>query len=85
MLVPLRARALPHLARQSQVHHKILFGSDYPVPFTIGFNTHGLPREKVRRIAARENPFDRYLALMLEYFPESNPIYGNWKKLLPDI
>ena len=85
MLVPLRARALPHLARQSQVHHKILFGSDYPVPFTVGFNTHDLPREKVRRIAAIDNPFDRYLALMLEYFPEGNPIYRNWKKLLPHI
>ncbi len=85
ILVPLRARALPHLARQHQVHHKILFGSDYPVPFTIGFNTHGLPREKVRRIAAIENPFDRYVALMLEYFPAGNPVYSNYRKLLPDF
>ena len=30
ILAPLRARALRHLAGQTDVHHKILFGTDYP-------------------------------------------------------
>ena len=35
ILAPLRARALRHLSQQHQVHEKILFGTDYPVPFPI--------------------------------------------------
>ena len=35
ILAPLRARALRHLAVQKDVHGKILFGTDYPVPFPI--------------------------------------------------
>ncbi len=85
MLVPLRARALPHLAGQGQVHHKLLFATDYPVPFTVGLNTHGLPREPVRRIAAIENPFDRYAAVLLEFFPPDSPLWRNHRKLLPHL
>ena len=83
MLIPLRARALHHLAKQTQVHHKILFGTDYPVPFTIRFNTHGLPREIARRIANTENPFDRYALAMLEFFPHGSPVYSNYHHVLP--
>jgi predicted TIM-barrel fold metal-dependent hydrolase len=83
ILVPLRARVLPHLSRQTQIHHKLLFGTDWPVPFTVGFNSHGLPRETVRRITTLENPFDRYVAVLLEYFPEESPIYSNWRQVLP--
>jgi len=85
ILVPLRARALPHLARQGRIHHKLLFGSDYPVPFTVGFNTHGLPREKTRAIAAIENPFDRYCAVLLEFFPPDNPVWSNHRRLQPRV
>ncbi len=82
MLIPLRARALPHLATQTQVHHKILFGSDYPVPFMIRFNTHGLPGQEVIRIANIENPFDRYASTILEFFPEGSPVYTNYSDIL---
>ncbi len=82
MLIPLRARALHHLAEQKQVHHKLLFGSDYPVPFLVRFNTHGLPRQKVARIRRIENPFDRYVSLLLEFFPEENPLWTNHHKIL---
>lgn len=82
MLIPLRARALPHLASQKQVHHKILFGTDYPVPFTIRFNTHGIGATETKRIAAIQNPFDRYAETMLQFFPEDNPLYTNHQKLL---
>lgn len=82
ILVPLRARALRHLSEQRQVHHKILFGTDYPIPFTTRFNSYDLDRRARRRISAIDNPFDRYAAALLEYFPEGSPIYTNYQKLL---
>ncbi len=42
ILAPLRARALRHLAAQIDVHERILFGTDYPVPFAIRWNTYDL-------------------------------------------
>jgi len=83
ILVPLRARALRHLSQQTQVHHKLLYGSDYPVPFTIRFNSYDLSRVQRRRISGIENPFDRYIAALLEYFPQENPLYSNYRKLWP--
>ncbi|MES9972195.1 MAG: amidohydrolase family protein [Candidatus Thiodiazotropha sp.] len=84
ILVPLRARALRHLSQQKQVHEKILFGTDYPVPFTVRHNSFDLNSTTRRRIAQVENPFDRYTAVMLEYFPATSPIYRNHEKLLPN-
>lgn len=83
MLVPFKARALRHLSRQRQVHHKLLFGTDYPVPFTVVLNTHDLPLARRREIARIDNPFDRYCAVLLEYFPEDSPVYSNHTKVLP--
>ncbi len=83
LLIPLRARALEHLSRQQQVHHKLLFGTDYPVPFTLRFNTHGLPRATVRKIRRVTNPFDRYAATLEEFFPEQSPVWSNYRKVLP--
>ncbi|WP_457675968.1 amidohydrolase family protein [Thiolapillus sp.] len=83
LLIPLRARALPHLASQTQIHHKLLFGSDYPVPFTLRFNTHGLPRADMKRIGGIANPFDRYASALTEFFPEDNPVWRNHQKVLP--
>jgi len=82
MLIPLRARALGHLACQKQIHHKILFGTDYPVPFTIRFNTHGMSRLETARIANIANPFDRYATALLQFFPEDNPLYTNYQRIL---
>ncbi len=84
ILVPMRARALTHLAAQRDVHEKILFGTDYPVPFTTTLNSYDLSWAIRRRISAIDNPFDRYTSAILEYFPEHNPIYQNYRKLLPD-
>lgn len=81
ILAPLRARALRHLSRQYQVHDKILFGTDYPVPFTIRHNSYDLPNRNRRQIGGIANPFDRYIAAILEYFPEESPIYSNYKKI----
>ena len=83
MLSPLRSKALRHLSGQKAIHHKILFGTDYPVPFQVKINTHDLPASKTKEIAKIQNPFDRYVSVMLEYFPEDSPIYSNYKKVLP--
>ncbi|MES9834180.1 MAG: amidohydrolase family protein [Candidatus Thiodiazotropha sp. DIVDIV] len=82
ILAPLRARALRHLSGQTNIHNKILFGTDYPVPFTIRFNTYDLNHAQRKEINRIENPFDRYTTAMLAYFPEESPIYNNHKKLL---
>ncbi|MCF6354232.1 MAG: amidohydrolase family protein [Candidatus Polarisedimenticolaceae bacterium] len=84
ILVPLRARALRHLSQQQEIHHKLLFGTDYPVPFSIRFNTHDLSSAESCRIEAISNPFDRYARTILAYFPEESPLYSNYKKILVD-
>jgi predicted TIM-barrel fold metal-dependent hydrolase len=85
ILTPVRAKALPHLAAQTRVHHKLLFGTDFPVPFTTLWNTHDLSRRQCRGLCAIENPFDRYAETVMAYFPEEHPIWHNWQKVLPDL
>ena len=85
ILAPLRARALRHLSQQRDIHHKLLFGTDYPVPFLTRFNRDDLGSETHRAIAAIANPFDRYAAVILNYFPEGSPIYDNHRKLLGTV
>ncbi len=82
ILAPLRARALRHLAQQKAVHEKILFGTDFPVPFSIRINSYDLPTAGRKEINRLHNPFDRYAAAMLEYFPEQSPVYTNHRKVL---
>ncbi|MGD8909472.1 MAG: amidohydrolase family protein [Chromatiales bacterium] len=82
ILVPFRARALRHLAEQKQVHPKILFGSDFPVPYTIRINSYDLTATKRKEISRVSNPFDRYVAAILEYFPADSVIYTNHRKVI---
>ena len=82
ILSPMRARALRHLSGQQAVHHKILFGTDYPVPFLIRFNSYDLQTPTKKNLCAIRNPFDRYTAALLNYFPEESPIYRNYQKVL---
>ena len=82
ILAPLRARALRHLSAEESVHPKILFGTDFPVPFTIRLNSYDLPLGKRREISRIGNPFDRYITALFEYFPADSAIYANYLKLL---
>lgn len=82
ILAPMRARALRHLSEQTQVHGKLLFGTDYPVPFTVRFNSYDLPKPQRKQVGQVKNPFDRYVAAISDYFPTDNPIYTNYMKLL---
>jgi predicted TIM-barrel fold metal-dependent hydrolase len=82
ILTPVRARALPHLARQERIHGKLLFGTDFPVPFTTVLSTHDIPWRRRLELNRIENPFDRYVETLLEYFPEEHPVWSNWQKVL---
>ncbi len=81
LLTPVRAKVLRHLSRQKEVHSKLLFGTDYPVPFTILFNSYDLSLKKRFALAKETNPFDRYVMAMLDYFPKDSPLYSNYKKI----
>jgi predicted TIM-barrel fold metal-dependent hydrolase len=83
ILAPLRARALHHLAKEAKtVHTKILFGTDFPVPFTVFLNSYDLALSKRLRIKRIDNPFDRYINVLFEYFPPASPIFTNHLKLV---
>lgn len=85
ILAPLRARALRHLSEQKAIHEKILFGTDFPVPYVIRYNRYDLQSTKRKEIGKVSNPFDRYTSAILEYFPAQSPIYSNYQKLLPSV
>lgn len=82
LLTPVRAKVLRHLSTQSDIHPKLLFGSDYPVPFTTVWNSYDIALLKRICIAQEKNVFDRYAKAMLVYFPANNPIYSNYRKVL---
>ncbi len=85
LLTPIRAKALRHLSSQYEVHDKLLFGTDFPVPFTTVLNSYDLPYKKRFVLAKEKNPYDRYIKVILEYFNASNPIYTNYQKILDKI
>ena len=82
ILTPIRAKVLRDLSNRFEVHEKLLYGSDFPVPFTTIFNTHDLSFKKRVEISKVKNPHDRYIMTILDYFKEDNPIWSNYKKLL---
>jgi predicted TIM-barrel fold metal-dependent hydrolase len=84
LLTPVRAKVLPHLSQQTQIHDKLLFGTDYPVPFSTIFTSYDLPWKKRFELERTQNPFDRYTKAILEYFDQTNPIYTNYTKILHD-
>ena len=84
LLTPVRAKVLRHLSTQSDIHPKLLFGSDYPVPFTTVWNSYDITLLKRICIAQERNVFDRYAKAMLVYFPANNSIYSNYRKVLND-
>jgi predicted TIM-barrel fold metal-dependent hydrolase len=82
LLTPVRAKVLKHLASHAKVHDKLLYGSDYPVPFSIMLNSYDLSFYKRLKLVFVKNPFDRYARAIREYFPKDSPIYTNYRKVL---
>jgi predicted TIM-barrel fold metal-dependent hydrolase len=85
LLTPVRAKVLRHLSEQNDVHAKLLFGTDFPVPFSMVFNSYDLPWKKRFALEKEVNVFDRYAKGILEYFEKENPIYTNYKKVLKGL
>ena len=80
-----KARILPHLKTQTQIHDKILFGTDFPVPFSVILSSYDLPFRDRLALNRIQNPLDRYVRAMSLYFGESSPIFSNYKKILGEI
>ena len=80
-----KARILPHLKTQTQIHDKILFGTDFPVPFSVILSSYDLPFCKRLTLNRIQNPLDRYVRAMSLYFGEDSPIFSNYKKILGEI
>ena len=80
-----KARILPHLKTQTQIHDKILFGTDFPVPFSVIFSSYDLPFRDRLALNRIQNPLDRYVRAMSLYFGEDSPIFSNYKKILGEI
>lgn len=58
-----RTQWLRRLARRKELHHKLVWGSDYPVPVMLWPFWHCLERRKRREIAALPSWIDRSLRL----------------------
>jgi len=85
LILVFRAKIIEDLAlNQKHLHHKLLFATDYPVPFSITFAYHSLSLSKRFEIEKIVNPLDRYIAFCNEYFDEESMIYTNWQKLIKE-
>jgi uncharacterized protein len=80
-----RTKIIEDLAmNQKQIHHKLLFGTDYPVPFSVLFSHNSLGISKRLELEKIQNPLDRYVGFFNEYFEENSAVYTNWQKLIKD-
>jgi predicted TIM-barrel fold metal-dependent hydrolase len=82
LLTPFRAKALRDLSMRKDIHHKLLFATDFPVPMMSIFSSYDLGLSKRLELSKILNPFDRYAKTILEYFKEDSLIYTNYKKIL---
>ncbi|MCP4970246.1 MAG: amidohydrolase family protein [Arcobacter sp.] len=80
-----RTKIVEDLAsNQKHIHDKLLFGTDYPVPFSILFSYNSLGLKKRLDLEKIVNPLDRYIEFFNMYFNENSTIYTNWEKLIKD-
>jgi len=64
---------------------KILFGTDFPVPFSVILSSYDLPFRDRLALNRIQNPLDRYVRAMSLYFGENSLIFSNYKKILGEI
>ncbi len=85
MIMNFRAKIIEDLAKnQKQIHKKLLFATDYPVPFTPLLSYHSLGLKKRLELEKIENPLDRNVEFFNQYFDEDSVIYTNWQKLIKE-
>jgi predicted TIM-barrel fold metal-dependent hydrolase len=79
---PFRSRVLEHLSKQKDIESKLLFGTDYPVPFSPYF-TYNISFKEKRELKKIENTYDRYILTLSKYFDiESSKIWSNYKDII---
>jgi len=81
LITPVRAKVLPHLSRQKDIFDKLLYATDFPVPFSAIFTSYDIPIKRRIEIEKESNVFDRHALAILEYFDKNCPIYTNWQKI----
>jgi len=81
LLTPFKARVLRDLSQRG-VEDRLLFGTDFPVVYSVLFNSYDLSLSKRWKLSKISNPLDRYMQTILEYFPKESPIYSNYQKLI---
>lgn len=80
-----RSKIIKDLAEnQKDIHNKLLFATDFPVPFSILFSFHTIPFKERLLLEKIVNPFDRYIAFLNYWFKEDSEIYTNYKKLIKE-
>lgn len=80
-----RTKVVEDLAKnQKHIHDKLLFGTDYPVPYSIMLSYNSLGFKERLDLEKIENPLDRYIEFFNKYFEEDSCIYTNWEKLIKD-
>ncbi len=85
IIINFRAKIIKDLAEnQTQIHDKLLFGTDFPVPFSLMFSYHSLGFKKRYELESIENPLDRNIEFFNQYFSEKSVIYTNWQKLIKE-
>ncbi len=85
MVMNFRSKIIEDLAKnQTHIHDKLLFGTDYPVPFSPMFSYHSLGFKKRRELEKVKNPLDRNVEFFNQYFDEESIIYTNWQKLIKE-
>lgn len=85
MIMNFRAKVIEDLAiNQKHIHDKLLFGTDFPVPFSPMFSYHSLGWQKRKKLEKVENPLDRNIEFFNEFFEENSEIYTNWQKLIKE-
>lgn len=86
MIMNFRAKVIEDLAKnQTQIHDKLLFATDFPVPFSIVFSHHSLGWKKRNELEKIRNPLDRNIEFFNQFFDENSCIYTNWQKLIKDV
>lgn len=82
IIIPLRSRVLIDLKEQKDIHGQLLFGTDYPVPFSPHY-TYDISFKNKNLLNKIENPLDRYIETLGNYFDiENSDIWYNYNKIL---
>ena len=72
LIAMFRTKIIEDLAlNQKHIHHKLLFGTDYPVPYSILFSHNSLGLKKRLELERIQNPLDRYIGFLINFLKKT--------------